>query len=44
MREGQPVAGQSIEVRRFDLIIAKGMNGLVTLVVGEDEQDVGLVG
>ena len=42
--EGRSRADDPVEVRRLDLIVAQGVDGLVALVVGEDEEKVGLGG
>jgi len=38
--ERDAAADQAVEVRREDLVVAQGADGLEGLVVGEDEQEV----
>ena len=42
--EARPRADDAVEVRRLDLIIAEGVDGVVALVVGEDEEKIGFRG
>ncbi len=43
MREGCPAVNERIKIRGVDLVVPQFANGVITLIVGEEEQDVRFV-
>jgi len=42
--EGRAISDEHVHVRCFDLGIAEGRDGVESLIVGEEEEDIGLLG